>query len=115
MRKVLLLLVLLAPAAWAGVPRPFPHDFLWGTGISGFQSDMGVGAPNDENTDWWVWSHDADNIAGGRQSGDLPEDGPGFYDLFERDARLARGKLKNDALRLSIEWSRIFPNSTASV
>src|SRR5262249_14782900 len=80
-----------------------------------FQSEMGVGAPNDTNTDWWVWVRDADNVTSHRVSGDLPETGPGFYDRYARDARLARRGLKSNALRLSIEWSRIFPTSTAGV
>jgi beta-glucosidase/6-phospho-beta-glucosidase/beta-galactosidase len=101
--------------ALARVVAPFPDGFRWGTAISGFQSDMGVGAPNDENTDWWVWVHDADNIATGRVSGDLPENGPGFWELYATDAKLARKKLKLNAFRMGIEWSRIFPTSTAGV
>jgi beta-glucosidase/6-phospho-beta-glucosidase/beta-galactosidase len=108
-------IVLLATAAGAGVVQPFPPGFLWGTAISGFQSDMGVGAPNDPGTDWWVWVRDPANIAAGRVTGDLPEAGPGFYDQFPRDARLARRGLRNNALRFGIEWSRIFPTSTAAV
>jgi hypothetical protein len=50
--------------AVARVVAPFPDGFLWGAAISGFQSDMGLGAPDDEGTDWWVWVHDQDN--GGR-------------------------------------------------
>src|SRR5438034_1283232 len=111
---VLLLGVLEAPAR-ASVVQPFPAGFLWGTAISAFQSEMGVGAPNDTNTDWWVWVHDIDNITNHRVSGDLPEAGPGFYDRYGRDAHLARRRLRNNALRLSIEWSRIFPTSTAAV
>jgi beta-glucosidase/6-phospho-beta-glucosidase/beta-galactosidase len=103
-----------APAPAATVAR-FPAGFLWGTAISGFQSDMGVGAPSDENTDWWVWVRDAENVGSGRVSGDLPEDGPGFYGLFRRDARLARKQLRMNAFRMGIEWSRLFPRSTAGV
>lgn len=116
-RLALYACVLLAPVAASAGPtfRPFPPGFLWGTAISGFQSDMGLGAPNDENTDWWVWTHDAANVAAGRVSGDLPEDGPGFYDRFGQDADLAQRKLRNNALRMGIEWSRIFPNPTTGV
>src|SRR5438552_11231353 len=115
-RLALALLVIVGAApGHAAVIAPFPDGFLWGTAISAFQSEMGVGAPNDENTDWWVWVRDADNIAHHRVSGDLPETGPGFYDLYARDALHARRQLRNNALRLSIEWSRIFPSSTAGV
>lgn len=99
----------------ADVPRPFPPGFLWGTAISGFQSDMGLGAPNDTNTDWWVWVRDPQNLVQGRVSGDLPETGPGFWNRFDADARLARRGLRSNALRMGIEWSRIFPTSTAGV
>ena len=114
-RAVLIVLLLLAGSARAAVVQPFPPGFLWGTAISGFQSDMGVGAPDDANSDWWVWAHDPDNITDARVSGDLPERGPGFYRLYETDARLASNKLANNALRLSLEWSRLFPTSTAAV
>jgi len=113
---VLILSAMLAAApADAAKVRRFPKRFLWGTAISAFQSEMGVGAPNDTGTDWWVWVRDPANVASQRVSGDLPEQGPGFYRLFAGDAKLARNKLHNNALRLSIEWSRIFPHTTAGV
>jgi beta-glucosidase/6-phospho-beta-glucosidase/beta-galactosidase len=115
LHRALAVMLLLAGTASAAVVRPFPPGFLWGTAISGFQSDMGVGAPDDPNSDWWVWAHDPDNIASGQVSGDPPEDGPGFYVRFDGDARLARRKLGNNALRLGLEWSRLFPTSTAAV
>jgi beta-galactosidase len=103
-----------APAS-AGQRLPFPDGFRWGTAIAGFQSDMGVGAPNDEGTDWWAWVRDPQNLAAGRVSGDLPENGPGFWQLHDTDAKLVRRKLHGNAFRMGIEWSRIFPMSTASV
>src|SRR5258706_8349419 len=116
-RALALLLVALAVPAPAAAAKglPFPKKFLWGTAIAGFQSDMGVGAPNDEGTDWWVWSHDAGNVASGSVSGAFPEDGPGFWKLFKRDAGLVRHQLAGNAFRMGIEWSRIFPMSTADV
>jgi beta-glucosidase/6-phospho-beta-glucosidase/beta-galactosidase len=112
---LLLALLLVARPTPAKVVMPFPADFLWGTAISAFQSEMGLGAPTDPNTDWWAWVHDADNIADGRVSGDLPETGPGFWTLFADDAKLARRRLHNNALRLSIDWSRLFPSPTTGV
>jgi beta-galactosidase len=94
----------------------FPAGFEWGTAVAGFQTEMGANpADNDTNSDWWVWVHDPQNIANGWVSGDLPEDGPGSYSLFDVDATLAQKKLRSTTFRLGIEWSRIFPNSTASV
>src|SRR5712692_8095069 len=90
-----IIVVLAGAAARAEVVQPFPAGFLWGTAISAFQSEMGVGAPVDAGTDWWVWTHDPANIASARVSGDLPETGPGFYDRYRKDARLARHGLAN--------------------
>ncbi len=118
MRRVslsLLALCVVAVTSARASGLPFPDGFRWGTAIAGFQSDMGVGAPNDPNTDWWVWAHDAQNVAEHRVSGDVPENGPGFWRLFAKDAKLVRRKLRGNAFRMGIEWSRIFPASTASV
>jgi beta-glucosidase/6-phospho-beta-glucosidase/beta-galactosidase len=115
-RAFALLLALCAAPAWsAGNPAPFPHGFLWGTAIAGFQSDMGVGAPVDPDTDWWVWVRDPANVSNHRVSGDLPENGPGFWQLYAGDARLVSHQLRGNAFRMGIEWSRLFPTSTAGV
>ena len=116
-RIVTLVLVACAVGHTAAVAKglPFPKGFLWGTAISGFQSDMGVDAPNDEGTDWWVWAHDPQNIASGSVSGAFPEDGPGFWTLYNRDAKLVRKTLHGNAFRLGIEWSRIFPMPTTGI
>ena len=104
-----------APAADRG-ERPFPRGFLWGTAIAGFQAEAGGPAVNaDPHSDWWQWVRDPSNIAAGRVSGDLPENGPGHWQAYRRDIALARRRLHTGALRFSIEWSRIFPRSTAAV
>ena len=119
MRRILAVVVALCVVApgivQAGDSKPFPAGFLWGTAIAGFQSDMGVGAPTDEGTDWWVWAHDPQNVSTHRVSGDLPEDGPGFWTLYDTDAKLAHRKLRANAFRMGIEWSRLFPMSTTAV
>ncbi|RLI43997.1 glycoside hydrolase family 1 protein [Candidatus Bathyarchaeota archaeon] len=92
----------------------FPKDFLWGTATSAFQIEMGRGEP-DPNSDWYVWVHDEDNIKNGLVSGDLPENGPGFWELYPEDLRRAKDELGNNAFRMSIDWSRIFPNPTWEV
>src|SRR6185436_11322563 len=61
------------------------------------------------------WVRDTDNIDDARVSGDLPENGPGFWTLYDTDARLARRRLHNNALRLSLDWSRLFPSPTTGV
>ena len=88
----------------------FPEGFLWGTATSGFQIEAGARpGDSDHGTDWWEWVRDPANIASGRVSGDLPEIGPGSWSLHRRDAELAHG-LGQNAHRMGVEWSRIFPD-----
>lgn len=105
------------PAAANATPaEKFPKGFMWGVAGSGFQTEMGGGPANsDRGSDWWAWVRDEQNIASGHVSGDLPENGPGGWsDGFARDIRLARG-LRLNTWRMGVEWSRIFPSSTAGV
>jgi beta-galactosidase len=113
-----LVAALLALVAFPGAAlAAFPAGFRWGTAISAFQTEMGADpAHEDAGSDWWVWVRDADNVSNGRVSGDLPENGPAFYDAYRRQLRHdARRGLRSNAIRLSIDWSRIFPTSTAGV
>ncbi len=95
-----------------GVDLSFPDNFHWGVATAGFQSEMGTGTPLDVNSDWWKWTHDPINQLLGLTKG-VPENGPGSYHLYDTDAQLARDGA--NTFRTGIEWSRIFPNSTASV
>lgn len=97
-----------------GERKVFPDGFLWGAAMAAFQVEMGRGEI-DPNSDWFVWVHDEDNIKKGLVSGDLPENGPGFWELYAGDLRLAREVLGSNAVRLSMDWSRIFPDSTTDV
>jgi len=107
-------LVLIFPSS--AVAADFPRSFLWGTAISGFQSEMGGRPANvDRGSDWYVWTHDRENRRRGVVTRDLPERGPGHWNRFSNDVRLAARDLNQDALRISIEWSRIFPRSTKRV
>jgi len=92
----------------------FPEGFQWGTAISSFQAEMGRGKPS-KDTDWWAWVHDPDNIKVGRVSGDSPVDGPGFWEMYDDDFERCRSELGNNAVRLSIDWGRIFPEVTSGV
>ena len=115
MRRIALLLTVVAgllAATPAQAADPFPRSFLWGVATAGFQSEAGgTPANSDRRSDWWVWSHDRDNIEAGRQSGDRVERGPGHWRVWRRDLALA-DRLGSDVFRLGIEWSRIFPRST---
>lgn len=98
----------------AGVDLSFPASFHWGVAHAGFQAEGGPGSPVDPNSDWYKWVHDPINQLLGIANG-VPENGPGTYVSYDSDAELAREQLGMDTFRMSIEWSRIFPNSTASV
>lgn len=93
----------------------FPKGFLWGISMTAFQYEMGASPDSlDPNSDWYVWLHDKQNIERGVVSGDAPENGPGYYDLFRVDHSWARW-LGLNAWRMNVEWSRIFPKSTREV
>ncbi len=104
-----------ASASPAMAADEFPRGFLWGTAISGFQTEAGKGRNADPASDWYAWTHDPGNISEGIVSGDVPENGPGHWARFQHDLHLAAHELRNNALRLSIEWPRIFPRSTEGV
>jgi beta-glucosidase/6-phospho-beta-glucosidase/beta-galactosidase len=98
--------------------RPFPRGFLWGVASSGFQTEAGGRPANaDRRADWHAWTTDPENIRTGRVSGDRVEDGPGVWRpaRFRADLRLARRTVHARVFRLGLEWSRIFPRSTAGV
>ena len=93
----------------------FPKGFLWGISMAAFQYEMGASKEAiDPNSDWYVWLHDERNIKEGIVSGDVPENGPGYWDLFRNDHRLGQW-LGLNAWRLNPEWSRIFPRPTKDV
>ena len=101
----------------------FPRDFVFGTAIAGFQVDMGcptvpAAQCEDRASDWYQWittQRILDNPIL-FMSKEAPTTGPGFYETYESDLDLASGQgesqLGGNALRLSIEWSRIFPRAT---
>jgi len=94
----------------------FPKNFLWGVSLSGFQFEMGdpAGRNVDPNTDWYLWVRDIANVQTGTVSGDLPENGVNYWDLYETDHKIAE-RLGLNAYRVGIEWSRIFPKSTSAI
>ena len=100
-----------APAATSPSGGAMPKGFLWGTAIAGFQSEMGRGQDLDQTSDWWQWVHDPGNISSKVTSGDLPENGPGFWSQYASDIKLARKGLGANLFRLGLEWSRLFPHA----
>ncbi len=93
----------------------FGKDFKFGVSMSGFQFEMGKSEESiDNKSDWFRWVHDELNINSGIVSGDLPEWGPGYWDLYKKDHILMKD-MGLEILRIGIEWSRIFPEPTLSV
>lgn len=94
----------------------FPKSFKWGISQSGFQFEMGDTYHRfiDTNTDWWHWVRDPYNISKKLVSGDLPEDGIDYFELYRVDHENARW-LGLNAYRIGVEWSRIFPYPTVFI
>ncbi len=99
----------------AGITRPFPDGFGWGTAVAGFQVDMGCPTWSDADcldtaSDWYQWVTDP-AITGDKNlfvTGQDVREGPGMWEMFEQDV----AQMKADghtSLRLSLEWSRLFP------
>ncbi len=109
-----------APPAIASAPAlPFPSPFLFGTAVAGFQVDMGcptlpASECEDHGSDWWDFTTSPTTVGdpATHLSGDSPSLGPGEWELYEKDADLLAHDLAGNAMRLSIEWSRIFPAPT---
>ena len=99
--------------------RSFPDGFYWGTATAGFQVDMGC--PTwaddvcvDDASDWYDWVTDESIVSSGalHVSGDPVSMGPGMWETLEDDADLMVGDHMT-AFRMSIEWSRLFPDGAA--
>ncbi len=110
---LILVIAGMTAAAPAQAADTFPRGFLWGTASAGFQAEAGgTPAHADRHSDWWAFTHDAGLIRDHVVSGDRVEQGPGFWRAWRGDLDRARAELHNNAIRLGIEWSRIFPRST---
>lgn len=94
----------------------FPEGFEWGGSISGFQYEMGdpEGVSLDLNTDWFARVHDPLNVVYGVVSGDLSEEGCGYWTRYIEDNNWAEW-LGLNSYRLNVEWSRVFPRPTFDV
>ena len=98
----------------------FPKRFLWGTAVAGFQTEAGCPtlAPatcEDRASDWYQWVSDPELIADDSTyvTGEPMAHGPGMRELYAEDFQRARDELHTGAIRLSIEWSRLFPDGAA--
>ncbi|KAB8143403.1 glycoside hydrolase family 1 protein [Chloroflexia bacterium SDU3-3] len=80
-------------------PLRFPPGFLWGTASSSHQHEGG-----NTNNQWWDWEQQPGSIWHGDRSGAAC----GWWEEIEPDLDRAVGLAQN-ALRISLEWSRIEP------
>jgi beta-glucosidase len=88
--------------ACASETAPFPRGFKWGTATAPVQVEGGLHA-----SDWYQWESTPANATGAHA-----DDGPDEYDYFDADFALAEG-LHNNAARLGIDWSRLFPTAAS--
>ncbi len=76
----------------------FPGGFLWGTASSAYQCEGG-----NTNNQWYRWEQQG-HILSGEECGKAAD----WWENADRDFDLAE-QMENNALRLSVEWSRIEP------
>ncbi len=105
-----------------GGDAPFPAGFYYGVATAGFQNDPGCPTvPDaeciDSHSDWYdfVTSKEIKNDPSTFVTGEPLQHAPGSYELFAEDFDLVKDQLGGNAVRLSLEWSRIFPTSTVGV
>jgi len=79
----------------------FPADFKWGVATAAHQVEG-----HNTNNDWWAWEQQEGHIKDGRKSGRACNWWEKAEDDFDRAAELGL-----NALRLSVEWSRVEPRS----
>ncbi len=94
-----------ADAVGRAVPAPaaqFPPGFLFGTASSPYQAEGGLHA-----TDWYQWETVCPTC-----SGATADDGPDFWNRYRADLVRARALL-NNAIRIGIDWSRVFPTEAS--
>ncbi|XP_047316160.1 beta-glucosidase 40-like [Impatiens glandulifera] len=88
----------------------FPKGFVFGTASSSYQFEGAVTEGGRGPTIWDKFSHSFGNIKD-FSNADVAVD---QYHLFNEDIKLMK-EVGVDAYRLSIAWSRIFPNGTGSI
>lgn len=112
MRNLLVIGVFFA----ACTPKPFPEKFYFGASTAGFQVDPGCPSSNctDTRSDWYQWVTSESELQDLKEliTFEPLENSPGFWELYEQDFDRAKNELGLNSIRVSIEWSRIFPNAT---
>jgi beta-glucosidase len=89
----------------APVDLSFPADFRWGCATAAYQIEGAVKEDGRGQTNWDVFSHTPGRIAN-NDTGDVACDS---YHRYAQDTELLKA-LGVNSYRMSIAWSRIFPN-----
>jgi beta-glucosidase len=87
--------------------REFPQGFLWGCATAAYQIEGGAAEDGRGPSVWDVFSHKPGITVNG-DTGDVADDS---YHLYKEDVRLLKN-LGVATYRMSISWSRIFPQGT---
>lgn len=85
----------------------FPANFLWGCATASYQIEGGVKEDGRKPSIWDTFSHTPGKTFEG-QTGDVADDS---YHLYKEDVQLLKD-LGVRGYRMSIAWTRIFPNGT---
>lgn len=89
----------------------FPDGFLWGTATSSFQVE---GAAYADGKGPSIWDKACDDFPGRFSKGANPSVAAGFYHHYKEDIRSMK-ELGLKSFRLSISWTRLFPNGRGAV
>ncbi len=85
-----------------GTVSPWPATFLIGTATAPYQVEGGL-----HDSDWYQWESTSANTQMAHA-----DNGPDEYDHFDADFALAE-QMENSALRMGIDWSRLFPTAAS--
>jgi len=85
----------------------FPSGFLWGCATASYQVEGAVNEDGRKPSIWDTFSHTPGKTHDG-DTGDVADD---FYHRYKEDIQTLKG-LGCKGFRLSIAWSRIFPDGT---
>ena len=85
----------------------FPPNFLWGCATASYQIEGAVQEDGRKPSVWDTFSHTSGKTFQG-ETGDVADDS---YHLYKEDVKLLKN-LGVGGYRLSISWSRVFPDGT---
>lgn len=88
----------------------FPQDFIWGTATSSYQIEGAFKEDGKGKSIWDRFSHTPGKVF----EGDTGDEACDHYHRYEEDVKLLK-QLGVKNYRLSIAWTRIFPEGTGDV